>query len=105
MRPSIIIRPIITEKSMKEAEAGKFTFQVQKDANKTNIKKAIEGQFSVNVTGLSTITVKGKRKRVGARRTEVKEAAIKKAIATLKSGQKIDLFEMIGQEAEEETKK
>jgi large subunit ribosomal protein L23 len=104
MSTSIIIRPIITEKSMKEAELGKFTFQVAKDANKTNIKKAIEGQFSVNVTGLSTILVKGKRKRIGARRSEVKESVMKKAIATLKSGQKIDLFEMIGQEAEEEKK-
>jgi large subunit ribosomal protein L23 len=104
MNTSIIIRPIITEKSMQEAEKGKFTFQVQKTATKTNIKKAIEGQFSVNVIGLSTITVKGKRKRIGARRTEVKDSIIKKAIATLKSGQKIDLFEMIGQEEEEPKK-
>ncbi len=104
MNSALIVRPIITEKSMREAEAGKFTFQVVKDANKTAIKKAIESQFSVSVTGLSTITVKGKRKRVGKRRMEVKDSVIKKAIATLKKGQKIDLFEMVGQTEEEITK-
>lgn len=103
MSASVIVRPIISEKSMREAEGGKFTFQVRKDAAKNAIKKAIESQFSVKVTGLSTITVKGKRKRVGARRMEVKSSVIKKAIATLKKGQKIDLFEMVGQ-AEEEAK-
>lgn len=103
MSSVVIIRPIISEKSMHEAEGGKFTFQVRKDANKNAIKKAIESQFSVKVIGLSTITVKGKRKRVGSRRMEVKDSISKKAIATLKKGQKIDLFEMVGQ-AEEEAK-
>jgi large subunit ribosomal protein L23 len=104
MNGTIIVKPIISEKSMREAEAGKFTFQVRKDADKDAIKKAIESQFSVKVIGLSTITVKGKRKRVGARRMEVKDSVSKKAIATLKKGQKIDLFEMVGH-TEEENKK
>lgn len=103
MSAAVIVRPIISEKSMREAETGKFTFQVRRDAGKDTIKKAIETQFSVKVTGLSTVTVKGKRKRVGARRMEIKDSVSKKAIATLKKGQKIDLFEMVGQ-AEEEAK-
>lgn len=93
---SIIVRPIISEKSMREAENGKFTFHVAKHARKNVIKKVIEGQFNVSVIDLSTTIVKGKRKRIGARRVEVPMSAWKKAVATLKSGQKIDLFDLTG---------
>lgn len=98
---SVIIRPIITEKSMHEADNGKFTFEVAKDADKTMIKKAIEKQFSVTVTGLSTNLVKGKRKRIGMRRMEVKDSPWKKATATLKAGQKIDMFDLTGETEEQ----
>lgn len=92
----IIVRPIITEKSMTLANQGKFSFVVDKSADKTAIKKAIEKTFSVKVVRIVTLTVKGKTKRVGVRRVEVVQPAIKKAIVTVLPGQKIDLFEIGG---------
>ena len=92
----IIISPLITEKSMIDASAGKFTFKVFKEANKTEIKKTIEKNFNVNVTHISTNIQKGRTVRVGARRAERKVSAYKKAIVTVKKGQKIGLFELGG---------
>lgn len=89
----IIVRPIITEKSMDETAHSRFTFKVAKDANKPMIKKAIEEQFKVNVLDLQTMTVHGKRKKVGRTRRESHAQSWKKAIVRLKEGQKIDLFE------------
>ena len=66
----IIVRPIITEKSMDETAHSRFTFEVARDANKPMIKKAVEEQFKVNVLDLQTMTVHGKRKRVGRTRRE-----------------------------------
>ena len=90
----VIIRPLITEKSMGEAGKGKFTFIVSNESQKEIIKKAIETKYEVNVTDVSTMYVKGKRKRVGQRRTEVRVTPYKKAIVTLRAGQKIALFEL-----------
>ena len=95
---NIIISPLITEKSMIDAGVGKFTFKAFKGANKTEIKNAIEKNFSVNVTHISTNILKGKKQRVGARRSEVKVSDYKKAIVTVKKGQKIGLFELGGGE-------
>lgn len=91
---NILIKPVVTEKSMEDVTKSKFTFIVNRDADKTMIKKEIETQFNVNVIAIRTMHVKGKRKRVGARRAEVKESVAKKAIVTLKAGQKIALFDM-----------
>jgi|SRR3989344_6637624 len=93
---SIIISPVITEKSMQDASAGKFTFKVMKGANKNEIKKEIEKRFSVNVTHVSTNILKGRKIRVGARRTEKSISPSKKAIVTVAKGQKIGLFELGG---------
>ncbi len=93
---NVIISPLITEKSMKDAGEGKFSFRVYKPANKNEIKKAIEKNFNVNVIGISTNILKGKKIRVGSRRTEVKVSDWKKAIVTVKKGQKIGLFELGG---------
>ncbi|MFH1832665.1 MAG: 50S ribosomal protein L23 [Candidatus Levyibacteriota bacterium] len=89
----IIIKPIITEKSMNDVGKGKFTFLVAKDSNKKEIKKAVEEKFKVKVIGVSTIIIKGRSARVGIRRKEVKKADFKKAVVELLKGQKIDLFE------------
>ena len=89
---SIIIGPIISEKSMSEAGKGKFTFAVIKYAGKNAIKKAINNTFKVNVVSIRTTLQKGKRKRVGARRTQVQGSFWKKAVVVLKSGEKIDIF-------------
>jgi len=61
---NIIIGPIITEKSMKEAGKGKFTFAVIKSATKTTIKKAINQTFGVNTTAIQTTISKGRKKEL-----------------------------------------
>ena len=91
---AIIIRPVITEKSMAYAGKGKYMFVVNRDTNKTAIKIAIEEQFGVHVTHVSTNIVKGKTQRFGAKRQERKMPVWKKALVTLEKGQKIGLFEI-----------
>ena len=61
----IIIKPVITEKSMDGLQAGKYTFKVAKDATKPEIKKAVEKLFGVEVDKVTTMNVKGKMKRLG----------------------------------------
>ena len=93
MNPSQIIqKPLITEKSnrIKEKE-NKFTFQVHPDANKTEIKKALEQLFKVKVVKINTVKLPGKRKRFGYH--VFTRPVVKKAIATLKPGDRIELFE------------
>lgn len=87
----IIIRPVVTEKSMDLLADNKYTFIVEKRANKTEVKNAIENIFNVKVESVRTMNVKGKPKRMG--RFEGRTPARKKAIVTLKSGQKIRIFE------------
>ncbi len=88
----IIIKPIITEKSMAGMEESKYTFKVLKDANKTEIKLAIEEAFDVKIAKINTLNVKGKVKRQG--RFVGKRADWKKAIVTLTADSKpIELFE------------
>lgn len=89
----VIIAPIISEKSTKDAGVFRFTFKVSKKADKLAIKKAVEGKFKVNVISVSTMNVKGRTRRFGARRIETALPSFKKAIVQLKSGEKIDLFE------------
>jgi len=88
----IIIKPIITEKSMVGMEDSRYTFKVLKDANKTEIKLAIEEAFGVKIAKINTMNVKGKVKRQG--RFVGKRADWKKAIVTLTADSKaIELFE------------
>lgn len=87
----IIIKPLVTEKSMNLLADNKYTFIVDKRANKTEIKNAIENIFTVKVESVNTMNIKGKPKRMG--RFEGKKPDRKKAIVSLKPGQKIRLFE------------
>lgn len=88
----IILKPVITERSMDNLQVGKYTFKVAKDANKSEIKKAVETLFGVQVAKVTTINVKGKLKRVG--RYEGMTSSWKKAIVTLTEGSKaIEFFE------------
>jgi large subunit ribosomal protein L23 len=89
----IIKRPIITEKAMKLGEKGQYVFEVFPDANKIQIKKAIENLFEVNVVSVRTLNVKGKNKMRMTRRGIMrgKTALKKKAYVTLKQGQTIEL--------------
>lgn len=88
----IIIKPVITEKSMDELQNGKYTFKVAKNANKIEIKKAVEALFSVEVAKVNTLNVNGKAKRVG--RFEGRTSDWKKAVVTLTEDSKtIEFFE------------
>lgn len=87
----IIIKPIVTEASMIAMEENKYTFKVEKSANKTEIKRAIEEIFNVDVVKVNTMNMKGKKKRMG--RNEGKRADWKKAIVKLAPGSQIELFE------------
>ncbi len=91
-----LLKPIITEQSLKSAALGKFTFMVAKAANKIQISQEIAAQFKVHVLDIKTLIVKGKTKRTGRKRQIVKSPDWKKAVVTLKSGEKIDLFEVGG---------
>lgn len=94
----VIIAPIITEKSMKDASQGRFTFKVAIQANKPFIKQAIEQKFKVKVLKTFVSLVKGKTGRKGIRREEFVKTAWKKATVQLAKDQKIALFDVGGQE-------
>lgn len=91
---NFVLTPIISEKSMKDAGAGKFTFRAPKFVGKKDIKKVVEKNFEVNVLDVATTIVKGKTQRIGIRREEKKISAWKKAVVKLKEGQKIAAFEL-----------
>ena len=86
----VIKRPIISEKSTALAEVGgRYAFEVAPQANKLEIKDAVQQLFNVKVRAVRTMIVHGKMKKTA--RTETKKANWKKAIVTLKQGDKIDL--------------
>ena len=85
----IIIAPVITEKSAIQAENNVYTFKVNANANKTQIKKAVEEAFGVKVVKVNTLNTKAKSKRVG--RYTGKTNTYKKAFITLADGDKIEL--------------
>lgn len=88
----IILKPIITEASMENLQMNKYTFKVAKNANKFEIKSAVEQLFGVKVEKVNTISVKGRKKRMG--RFEGYKPDWKKAIVTLKEGEKtIEFFD------------
>ncbi|MFC1544056.1 50S ribosomal protein L23 [Gemmatimonadota bacterium] len=88
----IIIRPLITERAAVLTEQeNKIVFQVAVDANKKEIKEAVESLFEVTVKAVRTMTVKGKLKRMG--RFEGRRPTWKKAIVTLAEGDTLDFFE------------
>ncbi len=87
----IIIKPIISEKSYDNVENGKYTFEVHPDAKKTEIRKAVENIFNVVVEKVNTMSVKGKIKKQG--RTSGRTKNWKKAIVTLREGDRIEFFE------------
>ncbi|MGN9164871.1 50S ribosomal protein L23 [Tissierellaceae bacterium HCP3S3_D8] len=88
----IIIKPIITEKSMEDMADGKYTFMVDKKANKSEIKKAVENIFDVKVDKVNTMNMLGKVKRQGM--NSGRRPSWKKAIVKLAEGSKgIEFFE------------
>jgi large subunit ribosomal protein L23 len=93
----VIKKPVITEKSLAESKRGKYTFEVRKDASKGPIKKAVAKLFGVDVLSVKTANYRGRPVRRGPRRLAAKKSDWKKAVVTVKEGQKIDLFDLEGQ--------
>jgi large subunit ribosomal protein L23 len=87
----VLRRPLITEKSTFLQAEGKYAFEVANQANKTQIKQAVEKAFDVEVTTINVMTVPGKRRRVGRR--ILPAHPWKKAVVTLKPGDKIEFFQ------------
>lgn len=87
----IIMRPLITEKAQIQAAQSKYAFEVDKRANKMQIKEAVEVAFGVQVHAVNTSVMKGKSKRYGRRESKMPDW--KKAVVTLAPGEKIELFE------------
>ena len=87
----IIKKPVLTEKSYDQFPARTYTFEVEKTANKIEIKRAVEEVFDVHVTGVNIIKVPGKMRRMG--KTAGMTRTWKKAVVTLADGERIDLFQ------------
>ncbi len=86
----IILAPVVTEKTAGiTADGNKVVFKVAKDANKVQIRQAVEEAFNVKVSNVNTVNVRPKKKRVGRYTGATK--AYKKAIITLAEGSKLDL--------------
>ena len=86
----VLIRPVISEKSYRLADDGKYTFVVAPGANKTQIRQAVESVFGVRVTGVNTLNRPGKRRRT--RFGWGKRADTKRAVVSVAEGDRIDLF-------------
>jgi large subunit ribosomal protein L23 len=93
----IVIHPVISEKSMDEAQRGKYTFAVHHHANKLQIAAAVEELFKVQVLDVNVLTTKAKVKRSLSGRSRVGGLSTpwRKAIVTLAPGQKIEFFEAV----------
>ena len=87
----VLRRPVITEKNTGLQALGKYAFEVAKEANKPQIKQAVEKAFNVKVTSVNVIIVQGKTRRIGRR--AVLTRPWKKAIVTLQPGDSIQFFE------------
>ncbi len=88
----VLLSPMVTEKSTLLQERGKYVFEVSPDATKQEIARAVAKTFNVTVLAVNTMNISGKRKRFG-RRQLVQQSDYAKAIVTLKTGDKIQLFE------------
>ncbi|HEY8648770.1 MAG TPA: 50S ribosomal protein L23 [Candidatus Limnocylindria bacterium] len=86
----VLVRPIITEKSMTGTNSGRYTFAVAKAATKQEIAQAVAESFKVDVIAVNTLTVKGKVRKVGKR--VGKQSDWKKAVVTLAEGQRIERY-------------
>lgn len=88
---NVLLRPVITEKSTRLAEEGKYVFAIATGANKMQVKEAVEIAFNVPVVDVNVMNVRGKSRRIGKRHGQSPDW--KKAIVTLAPGNRIELFE------------
>ena len=89
----VILEPVVSEKSYALLDRGVYTFVVHPEANKVEIRQAVEAIFGVRVANVNTLNRKGKRKRNRRTFTFGKRADTKRAIVTLVAGDRIELFE------------
>ena len=89
----VLIKPMVSEKSISLMESNKYSFIVDKDANKIEIKHAVEELFNVKVLDVTTRIIKGKVKRMG--KSIGKRSDVKKAVVTLAANDKIEIFSSI----------
>jgi large subunit ribosomal protein L23 len=87
----VLRRPLITEKMTRLGEKNKYAFEVDPQANRLQVKGAVEKAFNVKVASVNILWVKGKTKRMGPR--QFVTPAWKKAVVTLREGYKLQLFE------------
>jgi large subunit ribosomal protein L23 len=87
---SVLIAPVITEKAMLEANAGRYTFEVIDGASKLEIKEAVRDAFKVDVLDVNVLSVRGKKRRVGRKMGMRPDR--RKAIVRIAPGQKIERF-------------
>ncbi len=91
MRGSLVLlRPIVTERSMSQTNVGRYTFEVTRDASKQEIAQAVRDVFKVDVVAVNTTTVHGKTRRLG--RKTGRRPDWKKAVVTIGQGQKIERY-------------
>lgn len=100
---AVILRPVINEKSINMIKLHMYTFEVDSDANKMQIKKAVESKFNVTVIGVKTLNKKGKVKMQKARRAHYTTTSIKRALVEVKKGDRIAIFEAPKEEQAEVT--
>lgn len=91
---NVIKRPIITEKSIQQAAVGKYTFEVDKNARKKDVARAVSAQFGVEVYRVTIMNKRGKTRRVRKTGQETVLSVQRKAIVTVNPQQKIEIFEV-----------
>jgi large subunit ribosomal protein L23 len=90
----VIVRPVDTEKTRYQAsELGQYTFEVDRRANKIEVRQAVENIFDVTVVAVNVANVPAKASRRRGRRRVVRRSSWKKAVVTLAEGQRLDVFE------------
>ena len=87
----VLVRPVVTEKSTLLQEQDKYVFEVLPTANKVRVREAVEKAYNVKVLKVNILKNRGKMKRYGPRRVRTRD--IKKAVVTLKQGDRIQVFE------------
>lgn len=90
---SILLRPVVSEKSYAMMESNVYVFEVAKDATKIDVRNAVEQAFNVKVKNVNTLVRKGKSTRNRRTGVEGKRPDVKRAIVTLAEGHSIDLYE------------
>lgn len=100
---AVILRPVINEKSMSLIKLNMYTFEVDSNANKNQVKRAVEDKFNVKVKTVKTLNKKGKLKMQRSRRAYFVTAAKKRAIVEVSKGDRIAIFEAPKEEPVEVT--